>query len=97
MRREQFRLEQGHLLRFSSSVKGVREFCSTCGAHVLVHGQTEGSSVAVPAGLFVSGTAITVTAHMFVQDKVSWYRITDNLVQYAQWPPGVAFTHTETH
>ena len=52
--------------------------------------------MAVPAGLFVSGTAITVTAHMFVQDKVPWYRITDDLPQYAQWPPGVAFTHTET-
>ena len=86
MRRDQFRLLTGNLTTYASSENGRREFCSECGAHVLVHGQTGDDSVAVPAGLFDAGTEITIAAHIFVQDKVSWHTIQDDLPQHEGWP-----------
>lgn len=95
MRREQFRLLSGTLQTFESSDQGRREFCPGCGAHVLVHGQTGDDSVAVPAGLFDGDTPIQVTSHIFVKDKVPWFEISDELPQYAGWPPGVTATYQD--
>ena len=95
MRREQFRLSAGALSQYASSARGVREYCSQCGSHVLVHGQTADDSVAVPAGTFDGDPDISVTAHMFVKDKVSWYEIEDELPQYEAWPPGIEPTHPD--
>ena len=94
MRRDQFNLRTGSLEILKSSAEGRREFCPECGTHVLVHGQTADSSVAVPAGLLEPGTPIEATAHIFVQDKVAWHQIRDELPQFDRWPPHVVATHT---
>ena len=86
-------MSSGSLEIYASSAEGRREFCSGCGTHVLVHGQTGDQSVAVPAGLFSRGTPIEVTAHIFVQDKVTWHQIRDDLPQFDGWPPTVTATH----
>ena len=93
MRREQFRLLRGTLEAYESSAFGRREFCSHCGTHVLVHGQTADGSVAVPAGTLDGDPPIQVTSHIFVKDKVTWYSIADDLPRFDGWPPGVASTH----
>lgn len=95
MRSEQFRLIKGELKVFSASTEGRRAFCEDCGSHVLVHGQIADDSVAVPAGLCEKDTSVEVTAHIFVRDKVAWYRIEDGLPQYDGWPPGVVATHVD--
>jgi hypothetical protein len=95
MRREQFELCRGELVRHASSERGVREFCPQCGTHILVHGQTGDDSYAVPAGTLDGDPAVIVTSHIFVKDKVAWYQIADDLPQFDGWPPGVAFTHDE--
>lgn len=88
MRRDQFELLEGRLEVYASSSHGRREFCPQCGSHVLVHGQTADSSVAVPAGL-LDAAEVVVTAHIFVDDLVSWHQIQDDLPQHAAWPPDV--------
>lgn len=89
MRPDQFCLDKGQLKVFASSARGFREFCCDCGAHVKVHGQTEDGSVAIPAGLFDSGTPIAIAGHIFVKDKVPWHAIMDDLPQYTGWPESV--------
>lgn len=93
MRREQFVLERGELRVFVSSQYGRREFCPACGSHVLVHGQTNDKSVAVPAGLLDDCDQVEIQSHIFVDEKVAWQHISDNLPQYAGWPPGVQATY----
>lgn len=93
MRREQFELLSGELVSYASSAEGIREFCPRCGSHILVHGQTKDGSVAVPVGTLDGDPELTVTGHIFVREKVSWYVIADELPQYPGWPPGIAFTH----
>ena len=95
MRREKFHLQAGQLEEFASSDRGRREFCGNCGTHILVHGQVDDGSVAVPAGALDGDPEMSVTAHIFVRDKVGWYSIGDDLPQFEGWPPGVAFTHVE--
>jgi hypothetical protein len=95
MRRDQFILTAGVLQPYASSTKGVREYCPSCGTHVLVHGQTSDDSVAVPVGTLDGDPDVSVTSHIFVKDKVSWFEINDDLPQFDAWPPGVAYTHVE--
>jgi hypothetical protein len=95
MRREQFQLTSGQLQRYASSAKGMREYCTRCGTHILVHGQTEDGSLAVPVGTIDGDPAVTISSHIFVADKVSWHEIKDDLPQFGGWPPGVVATHRE--
>ena len=71
---------------YESSPGAFREFCPHCGTHLLIHGQTDDGSYAVPAGTLDGDPALTLVAHIFVADKVGWYQITDSLPQHAQWP-----------
>ena len=93
MRREQFEMLSGQLISYASSSQGIREFCPRCGSHILVHGQTQDGAVAVPVGTLDGDPELTVTGHIFVREKVSWFEIADDLPQHPGWPPGVAFTH----
>lgn len=95
MRAEQFRLTQGELQRVASSAQGLREYCGRCGSHILVHGQTADDSVAVPLGTFDGDPEVSITGHIFVKDKVSWYTIADDYPQFEAWPPGVVATHAD--
>ena len=50
-------------------------------------------AVAGPVGTLDGDPELTVTGHIFVREKVSWFEIADDLPQHPGWPPGVAFTH----
>lgn len=76
------------LIKFESSPQAFREFCPTCGAHVLVHGQTGDDTQAIPVGLFDGDPAVTILSHIFVGERVGWHQITDALPQHAGWPEG---------
>jgi len=93
MRADQFKLTQGALKTYPSSSEGVREFCSNCGTHIRVHGQTKDGSIAVPLGTFDDPSSVTISGHIFVAEKVAWHEIRDSLPQYGAWPPGVEATH----
>ena len=95
MRADQFQLTRGELKTAASSEQGVRAFCVDCGSHILVHGQTTDGSVAVPLGTIDGDPEVSVTGHIFVKDKVSWFEIADALPQFVGWPAGVEATHVE--
>ena len=80
---------QDLLTAYESSPQAYREFCPCCGTHLLVHGQTGDATLAVPAGTLDGDPPLTILGHMYTSEVVSWYKISDALPQYAQWPPGL--------
>ncbi len=73
---------------YESSPGAFREFCSVCGTHLLVHGQSGDGTLAIPAGTLDGKPPVTVLGHMFTRELVPWHTITDELPQYDGWPPG---------
>ena len=90
-RPDQLHWEAGRelLTAYESSPQAYREFCPRCGTHLLVHGQTGDSSLAIPAGTLDGDPPLTILGHMYTSEVVSWYKITDGLPQHVQWPPGL--------
>ncbi len=92
-RPDQLEWTAGESLRvaFPSSANGRREFCPRCGSQILVHGQTGDGALAIPAGTLDGDPPLTVLGHMFVAERVAWYRIPeDGLPRWPGWPPGFA-------
>ena len=73
---------------YESSPGGFREFCTHCGTHVLVHGQTGDDTLAIPAGTLDGDPALTILGHMFAEAAVSWLEVDDGLPRHDRWPPG---------
>ncbi len=80
--------EQSELTPYESSPGAYREFCSGCGTHLLVHGQSGDDTLAIPAGTLDGDPPLTIIGHMYTRELVSWYTIDDDLPQYDEWPPG---------
>jgi len=81
---------QGSSLRqaYESSPGAYREFCSSCGTHLLVHGQAGDNNLAIPAGTLDGDPTLTLLGHMYTSECVNWYHIEDSLPQHHTWPPG---------
>lgn len=81
---------RGESLRiaYESSPNSFREFCPKCGTHILVHGQSGDNSLSIPAGTIDGDPELTILGHMYTEDLVSWYEISDGLTQHRQWPAG---------
>ena len=71
---------------YASSEQGVRRFCPTCGsvAPTLV---PEIDRAICPAGNLVGDLPVRPQYHVFVGSKAPWFQITDELPQYAEYPP----------
>ncbi len=76
------------LVPYESSREAFREFCSACGTHILVHGQSGDDTLAIPAGTLDGDPPITILGHMFVEERVGWFVIADALPQHPRWPAG---------
>ena len=76
---------QDHVRSYTSSEKGRRSFCSTCGSvtPMLIKGM---DLVICPAGNLQGDLTIQPGAHWFVTSKAPWYTITDNLPQHEEYP-----------
>ena len=79
---------ESSLQSYESSPNAYRKFCPHCGTHILVHGQTGDGTLAIPAGTLDGDPVLTITGHMFVEERVGWYKIRDDLPQHRGWPPG---------
>ena len=86
------------LVTFFESTPGVfRGFCSVCGSPIINKFGPESRVVAFsPIALHKYGIAFATLdddpgvrpkRHDFVANKAPWYEITDDLPQYAQYPP----------
>ena len=74
---------------YESSPNAYREFCERCGTHIFVHGQAGDDTAAIPAGTFDGDPGLTIVGHMYVENQVSWFSISDDLPQHPRWPPGL--------
>lgn len=77
------------LVAYESSTAAFREFCPNCGSQILIHGQTNDGTLAVPAGTLDGDPPITERGHIFVDTQLSWAEPAADLPRYVGWPPGV--------
>ena len=80
--------DTSELQTYESSPQAYRKFCTNCGTHLLVHGQSGDGSYAIPAGTLDGDPTLNIIGHMYTSELVSWYQIDDDLPQYECWPPG---------
>lgn len=72
--------------KFSSSAQSERCFCKTCGSVAPALVQSMDLAIC-PAGNLVEDIDARPQSHFFVASKAPWYEITDDLPQYAEYPP----------
>lgn len=77
----------GRTERYPSSPELWRLFCPTCGTRVLAE-RTDAGCFAIAIAAFDDPGGLPPECHMFVDSKVGWVRINDDLPQYPDWAPG---------
>jgi hypothetical protein len=81
------RLDVLNALRFDqSSAEHFRAFCRGCGSNVPVL-EDEGAHVIIPAGALDDDPGVRPIVHIHTASKAPWYEITDELPQFAEFPP----------
>jgi len=78
---------EDRLLRYQSSPKGMRSFCTVCGSAGPAVMPEFGIAVA-PAASLEGDLGIKPQSHLFVGSKAPWDAITDALPQNKAYPPG---------
>jgi hypothetical protein len=85
------RFTRGEELLASYKVPEARffttRFCRRCGSPMPRRDPERGICV-VPLGSLDDDPGVRSTGHIFVASKAPWYQITDDLPQYAEYPPG---------
>ena len=61
-------------------------FCTRCGGAAPRQSPERGFTV-VPAGTLDTDPGVRPGAHIFTASKASWFPITDDLPQFAEFPP----------
>jgi len=72
--------------RWESSPGFVRPFCARCGS--VVPGEPWQGLVFLPAGCMEGDPGARPAAHIFVASKAPWFRLTDELPRFDEYPPG---------
>jgi len=75
------------LSAYESSPDNKRHFCRKCGSN-LAGSNAEGVNF-VTLGTVDGDPGIRPQAHIFVGSKASWYEISDSLMQFDEFPPGM--------
>jgi hypothetical protein len=83
-----FRWLSGHSLveNYRSSPGNVRAFCTVCGSSLPVL-EDEGTHVIIPAGTLDDDPQVRPIVHIHTASKARWFEITDDLPQFAEFPP----------
>ena len=79
--------------RHASSPGFHRSFCRHCGSVVPEANAAAGLAIC-PAGNLEGDLGLEPQLHMFVGSKAPWYRITDDLPQYEEYPPQFGMSAT---
>ena len=64
-----------------------RKFCSKCGAPISYENDASPDNIWITAGSLDADPGVEPQYHIFVKDKVAWLEITDDLPQFAEFPP----------
>ena len=83
-----FRWTKGEdiVARYQSSSHSARHFCPECGSPLA--GEIGGKICIVTMGTLDTDPGVQPHLHMFVRSKVPWFKITDDLEQHGEYPPG---------
>ncbi len=84
--RARLRVVQGALLVVGDPADSHDCHCAACGS-LLFSVVQEGRMAHVAMGTIEGDPGIRPTAHIFVGSKAPWFEITDDLPQYAEFPP----------
>jgi len=83
IRRENLRFTRKDGLKwFRSSSKARRGFCGTCGA-TLFFDFLEGDIISVAAGTLEGETGLSITMHIFVDDKGDYYDLSGSIPRFS--------------
>ena len=74
------------VLRDYRSGAVVRSFCSRCGSSLFWRSDRYPGHLEVAIGALDDGPGLEAVAHIHVQSKASWHRITDDLEQFPDGP-----------
>jgi hypothetical protein len=86
--RDEFAFKSGesNLKRYAYSERADSVFCGECGSTVLVDFKSEVDRLYIALGTVVGDMKCPPGFHQFVDSKVPWYEICDDLPQYDEWP-----------
>ena len=65
-----------------------KTYCDICGSSLISRIVNDPEYIGLPIGGLEQDPGNRPVAHIFVGSKAPWYEITDDLPQYAEWPPG---------
>lgn len=84
----QFKWTKGEALlsQYHSSEFVVKHFCSVCGSNLISTYENQPDKIGVPLGALEQAPHNQPEGHIFVGSKSPWFRITDELPQYEEWP-----------
>lgn len=93
----QFTIQSGEdlLSGYKSSKTVTKYFCKCCGSPLHSTYEDRPNVLGIPLGA-LEGVDAVPEAHIFVNSKASWHKITDSLPQYPEWP-GNESKVRETH
>lgn len=85
---DRFRLLTGadSLGCYESSPGKKRYFCNQCGSPVFVRTDAQPEVTRLRLGGIEKPQGVETKAHIFVDEKVDWYEIGDDLPQHGGWP-----------
>lgn len=70
-----------------TSAQVQRKFCSKCGSPISYENDASTDNIWITAGSLDADPGCEPQYHIFVKDKVAWLEITDDLPQFAEFPP----------
>lgn len=82
---ERFEMKLGELARFHSSPPVTRGFCRRCGTSVTYAHEGRPGELDIAIATFDDPGDIKPEFHIWLDDKLAWVEISDDLPQYAQW------------
>jgi hypothetical protein len=77
-----------YLSRYHSSERITKTFCSICGSNLVSILEDNPDYIGLPIGGLEQDPNSKPSMNIFVSSKAPWYKITDGLPQYDEWPPG---------
>lgn len=83
--KDTFIITSGRMLEHRSAPKVTRGLCSKCGTSLTYEHEDRAGQIDVTLTSFDDPSALSPSAHIWVEDKLPWVTIDDDLPQYSQW------------
>jgi hypothetical protein len=82
-----FSITQGEPRSYSSSPKGLRQFCASCGTQIVFRGSATPQQIDVNIASLDDPTSIEPAYPIWIESRVPWLHIDDDLPRYSDDGP----------